>query len=161
MPEQNAAEYRNHGGVVERVNHDDVEMSAESRGDRVAGRRRAHGAQQQHVLDVYGDQFFAVVPREFVQILPQEFDGRLRAVVFPLWHAHVVDKYHALCADRRAVQAASSFVQFAHDYVLRDVGRSLRGEVDERRLVSVSVEFCENIILKHRETRRLPTNDNN
>lgn len=129
-------------------------MPTESRGDRVSGRRRTHGAQQQDVLDVYGDLLFAVVPREFVQILPQEFDRRLSAVVFLLRHAHVVDEYHALCTGRRTEQAASPFIKFAHDYVLRNVGRRLRGKVYERWQVNIPVEFCKHIILEHGEIDR-------
>lgn len=45
MPVEYFAENREHGHVVERVYHDDVEMTTKPGRDCVAGGRRAHGAQ--------------------------------------------------------------------------------------------------------------------
>lgn len=45
MPVEYFAENREHGHVVERVHHDDVEMTTKPGRDCVAGGRRAHGAQ--------------------------------------------------------------------------------------------------------------------
>ena len=96
-----------------------------------AGRRAR--TNQRGVLDVLPEELLAVVEAPEVLELPQELDGRLRAVRLARGHVDVVHEEHDLFVRGRAELGLAFFLQLRLDQELRVVRRGLRREVDHHR----------------------------
>lgn len=140
-------EYLRDARVVERVYDEQPEMAEKPRVHVLpAAAGRPDGGQQQDVLDVHFGRVLQVVPVTVVQVLSEQLDGRLRAVLLLDGHVHVVDEYHAHLARRRPVHAAFAFDQFGRDHFLREIRRRLSRERDERRHVLVQRQFVHHVV---------------
>ena len=113
--ENESREYPDQGLVTEGVDSDDVEMAKKPDVDGVSAPTwRTHGADELSVLENDLGCVFQVVPVAVVEVVAQQFDGRLRAVPLSRRHVHIVDEDYRLLADRWTKEAFATFVHFGH-----------------------------------------------
>lgn len=97
----------------------DVEVTDESSRDlRSTASWGFHSRKHGRILDEHKLQVFSVVPSFVVHVLPKDFDWRLGAVGFLLWHIKVIDENDAFLAHGRSVIASSSLVHFRVNCIL-------------------------------------------
>jgi len=95
VPIQDLGEDGGHGGVIELVDGDEVEVAEEARRDVVASAAWwAHGAHELYVGEGDLGLVFSVVPVPVVEPLAEELDGRLGSVRLYLRHVDVVLKHY-------------------------------------------------------------------
>mmetsp|Transcript_27981 Transcript_27981/g.68358 ORF Transcript_27981/g.68358 Transcript_27981/m.68358 type:complete len:434 (+) Transcript_27981:5687-6988(+) len=129
-----------HGLGVKLSHRDDVEPPEEARGDEgAAAAGGAHRAHVHHVDNVAEGLFLEIVPPVVVHELPEDLDGRLRAVDLLCGHVEVVDKDNSLLAHGGPVDALAALVELGVNDVLRLQRGGLRGEAegDDGELVLV------------------------
>lgn len=86
----------------------------------------SHGSKQSHVLQEHKLKIFSIVPALVVQVLTENFDGRLGPIIFLFRHVEIIDENYTFFAHWRSVVATSAFVHFGIDGVLGLVCTRLR-----------------------------------
>mmetsp|Transcript_49833 Transcript_49833/g.161174 ORF Transcript_49833/g.161174 Transcript_49833/m.161174 type:complete len:386 (+) Transcript_49833:5689-6846(+) len=112
-----------------------------------SGSGRAHGSDEVEVDQVPELRRLPVVPTTRVHPLPQQLDGRLRAVDLLRGHVQVVDENQAALAQWGAEGALPALVELAVDDVLSLLGCRLGAERECDRSVFVLVEPLQQLLL--------------
>jgi hypothetical protein len=141
------SENRFDGFLVEIGVGDDIEMSHDSVGDKGAtSSRRTHRCQDNKSFQTHPLKVFAVVPALVVQVLSDQFDGRLSSILFFFGHVHIVNKDDALLTDGRSVDSLPEFVYLIVDSVLGLVASGLCRKDHRDILILISQFFGEKLV---------------
>mmetsp|Transcript_150542 Transcript_150542/g.484029 ORF Transcript_150542/g.484029 Transcript_150542/m.484029 type:complete len:317 (+) Transcript_150542:5341-6291(+) len=102
-----------HGFLARRGHAQHMRMPGEARGHRIpASSWRGCAEQQSHVFDVLPLEFFAVEEAALVLALPQQLNGRLRAILFNKRHVNIIDEDHDRFVHWCAQQSLALLVEF-------------------------------------------------
>ena len=92
---------------------DNIVVAHEPRSDcRTTPARRAHGGEDDDILQVHESEIFAVKPSLVIHKLSEEFNWRLSPKFFLFGHIEIVNKYNISSSDRWSVVTFSSFIKF-------------------------------------------------
>ena len=112
VPVHDPPEDGDHGVIIKLVNGDHVEVSEETRGDRIpATARGTHGGHNLDVNQLHGRGFLEVVPVPVIQPLSEQLNRRLSSKLLQHGHIQIIHK-HNLQANKHKQNILLKFDKF-------------------------------------------------
>jgi len=105
-----------------------------------------HGRKHNKSFKLNPLEIFSIVPAFMIEILTNEFNGRLSSVFFLFWHVEIINEDNTLFAYWWAIHSLSQFIQFSINSVLSLITACLRTENHANVLIILAELFGQQLI---------------